>query len=938
MTEAQQREAARQFFYKWNNKGKEDEHSHLYWLEMLQDVLGVEDVMQRVNFEKKVIGSKGTVERIDVYIPETRVIIEQKSQGVALDKPQPGHDMKTPYEQAKGYDNYLPYEERARWIVLSNFQEIWIYDLNMRKPEPVKLNIADLQDKFHMLDFLTNKKTKKVTEEIELSKAAGELVGKIRDRFLTQYNDPLAKRTQKSLNILCVRLVFCFYAEDAGLFGAKDAFCTYLMQYQPKDMRGALIELFKVLDTPLNERADMYLSDELEAFPYVNGGLFSDENIVIPKITKEIKDTLIESSRFDWSKISPTIFGAVFESTLNPVTRRKGGMHYTSIENIHKVIDPLFLDDLKAELEEIRGIGVPGVQKKRISELQKKMSEMTFFDPACGSGNFLTETYVSLRRLENEALRLKVAADRKIMTGQISFGFDEESPIQVSIHQFYGIEINDFAVAVAQTALWIAESQMMKETEDIIHSSMDFFPLKTYKGVTEGNALRLDWEKVIPIKGDSQTFCYGNPPFVGYSLQSKEQKADILSLYVDEKGRPYKTAGKIDYVAGWYWKAAELMYKHPKIRSAFVSTNSITQGEQVAGVWKPLYDRFGIHIDFAYRTFIWDSEADQMAHVHCVIVGFSVEKVSRKKTLYTENTAIEANNINFYLVDAADIFIESERRPLCDVPQMISGNRPTDGGYLILSPEEKDALLSAEPNAEPFIKKFMMGYEFINRKDRYCLWLADALPSDFRKLPLVRERIENCRLERLNSPDAGRRKLADTPHLFREQFNPDHTVVVPKVSSERRRYIPIGYIGKETIAGDKLFIIPDATLYHFGVLISNVHMAWVRAITGRLKSDYSYSIFIDYNCFVWPEVSAEQQETIIKTAKKILEIREMFPTQSLADLYDPLTMPPELRKAHTANDVAVMQAYGMPIKETDEAACVAWLMRLYQEKINEISS
>ena len=500
MTDAQQREAARQFFYRWQNRGREDEDARSYWIEFLQNVLGVENVTERVDFEKKVIGSKGTVERIDAYIPETRVIIEQKSLGIPLDKPQAGHGGKTPYEQAKGYDNYLPFSEKAKWIVLSNFAEIWIYDLDVKKPEPKKITLSELQSKYSLLEFLANKEKKQVSEEVELSKAAGDLVGKIRDRFLAQYNDPLTKRTQKSLNVLCVRLVFCLYAEDAGLFGKKDAFSEYLMQYEPKDMRGALIELFKVLDTPLEERADMYLSDELEAFPYVNGGLFSDENIIIPKITEEIKGTLIESARFDWSRISPTIFGAVFEATLNPQTRREGGMHYTSIENIHKVIDPLFFDDLKAELEQIRNIGVPGVQKKRIAEFQNKMSEMVFFDPACGSGNFLTETYVSLRRLENEAIRLRVAADKKITTGQISFGFEEASPIKVSIHQFYGIEINDFAVSVAMTALWIAESQMMKETEDIIHSDMDFFPLKTYKGIAEGNALRMDWAKVVPVE------------------------------------------------------------------------------------------------------------------------------------------------------------------------------------------------------------------------------------------------------------------------------------------------------------------------------------------------------------------------------------------------------------------------------------------------------
>ena len=931
MTEAQQREAARQFFYKWNNKGKEDEHSHLYWLEMLQDVLGVEDVMQRVNFEKKVIGSKGTVERIDVYIPETRVIIEQKSQGVALDKPQPGHDMKTPYEQAKGYDNYLPYEERARWIVLSNFQEIWIYDLNMRKPEPVKLNITDLQDKFHMLDFLTNKKTKKVTEEIELSKAAGELVGKIRDRFLTQYNDPLAKRTQKSLNILCVRLVFCFYAEDAGLFGAKDAFCTYLMQYQPKDMRGALIELFKVLDTPLNERADMYLSDELEAFPYVNGGLFSDENIVIPKITKEIKDTLIESSRFDWSKISPTIFGAVFESTLNPVTRRKGGMHYTSIENIHKVIDPLFLDELKEELEEIRNISVLNTQKKRLGEFQKKMSEMIFFDPACGSGNFLTETYVSLRRLENEALRLKVAADRKLMDGQISFGFDEESPIQVSIHQFYGIEINDFAVAVAQTALWIAESQMMKETEDIVHSSMDFFPLKTYKGITEGNALRIDWAKVVP--SDRLSYIMGNPPFVGARWMSKEQKSDLISVF----GKDWKGAGDMDYVCCWYKLSADMIKGRP-IRVALVSTNSVSQGGAVANLWKPLFSD-GVHIDFAYKTFVWDSEASDKAHVHCVIIGFSTLLSDKKKVIYDESGANEVSNINGYLVDADNVFIEKRMRPISDVPEIALGGQAIDDGNFILTKEEKDELLKNEPQAAQLIRPYMMGRDFINRSPRYCIWLNNASPSIIKNCPSIMERVSNVKKFRESSSRTSTLKAAERPTLFASILECEtQYVAMPKVSSENRRYIPIDYLAPEIIPGDKLFVMKNSEIYHFGILTSNVHMAWMRAVAGRLKSDYSYSNTIVYNNFPWPNPTPKQKELIEKTAQGILDARALYPDSSLADLYDPLTMPPELRKAHTANDVAVMQAYGMPIKETDEAACVAWLMRLYQEKINEISS
>lgn len=919
MTDAQQREAARQFFYRWNGKGKEDEHARSYWIELLQEIMGVENVTQRVEFEKKLVGADGNTKRIDVYIPETRVLIEQKSLGIPLDKPQAGHDSKTPYEQAKYYDNYLPFNEKARWIVLSNFAEIWVYDMNMKVPVPVKLTLADLQSKYHVLDFLVNKETKKITEEVELSKAAGELVGKIRDRFLTQYNDPLAKRTQKSLNILCVRLVFCFYAEDAGLFGKKDAFCAYLMQYQPKDMRGALIELFRTLDTPLDKRADLYLSDELAAFPYVNGGLFSDENIVIPKITQEIKDTLVESSKFDWSKISPTIFGAVFESTLNPETRRAGGMHYTSIENIHKVIDPLFLEELKEELKEIEQIAVPAAQKKKLDAFQKKLSELVFLDPACGSGNFLTETYISLRRLENRALLLKVAADKKMVTGQISFGFDEGSPIQVSIHQFYGIEINDFAVAVAQTALWIAESQMMKETEDIIHQSMDFLPLKEYKGITEGNALQIDWVKIVPV--EKLSYIMGNPPFVGYTMQTKEQKEDLAQ---------FTKAKNIDYVAGWYFKATDIMKQVPRVRTAFVSTNSITQGEQVGVIWRQLIDS-GIRIFFAHRTFIWDSEAADKAHVHCVIIGFTYAH-DAIKTIYDGESVIKVENISPYLVDAPSIIVDRINKPICNVPELGIGNMPIDDGNYLFSPEEKEEFVKKEPQAEKFFHLWLDSRGFINNKPKYCLYIGNCSPAEIKSIPSVMERVEKVRNFRMSSKRAATLKMADYPTKFATENIPVSTyIAVPEVSSERRRYIPMGFLAPDVLCSNKLRITHEASLYHFGILTSNVHMSWTRAICGRLKSDYDYSIKLVYNAFPWPDPTPEQRKKIEQTAQGILDARALYPDSSLADLYDPLTMPPELHKAHQRNDAAVMQAYGMPIKETDEAACVAWLMRLYQE-------
>ena len=652
MTDAQQREAARQFFYRWNGKGREDEDARSYWIEILTNIIGVDRVTERVDFEKKVIGPDGNTKRIDAYIPETHVLIEQKSLGIALDKPQAGHDGMTPYEQAKMYDNGLPFEEKARWIVVSNFAEIWIYDMNQRKPEPVKLTLSDLQMKYHMLDFLTNRETKQVTDEMKLSLDAGRLVGQIYDAFLKQYKNPEDPETLKSLNKLCVRIVFCLYGEDAGIFGKKGMFHDYMAQFDAAHARKGLRDLFRVLDQKPEDR-DPYLADDdplLAAFPYVNGGLFSDENIEIPPFTDEIMGLILReaSDNFDWSEISPTIFGAVFESTLNPETRRSGGMHYTSIENIHKVIDPLFLDDLKAELEEIKQISVAKTQEKRLRELQDKLAGLSWLDPAAGSGNFLTESYLSVRKIENEILSL-------LSHGQITMGFENISPIKVSISQFYGIEINDFAVTVARTALWIAENQMMKATEDIVHMSLDFLPLKTNAHIVEGNALRMDWNDVVPK--EKLNYIMGNPPFVGYSLQSKEQKDDILSIYVDEKGKPYKTAGKIDYVSGWYWKASEMM-QGTTIRAALVSTNSITQGEQVSPIWNPLYSRFGIHIDFAYRTFIWDSEATLKAHVHCVIIGFSCSVNNKEKRLYYGNKFEIVTNINAYLIDYESIFVE----------------------------------------------------------------------------------------------------------------------------------------------------------------------------------------------------------------------------------------------------------------------------------------
>ncbi len=931
MTPVQQAQAAKEFAEYWQGKGNEKSDTHAFWFSLLRQVFGMENPEQNVDTEKPV--PLDHMSYIDIYIPATKVLIEQKSITKDLNKGyvQSDEQILTPYQQAKRYANELPRDEYPRWIVTCNFAEFHIHDMNHPHDEPQVVLLKDLEKDYIRLKFLVDEKDEHIKRETEVSVKAGKLVGIIYDKLLEQYIDKDSVATLKSLNILCVRLVFCLYAEDANLFPSHTAFHDYLAQFPANQLRRALIDLFQVLDTPPEQR-DPYLDNTLKLFPYVNGGLFSADTtvagapVVIPQLTDEIKQLLLDkaSADFDWSEISPTIFGAVFESTINPETRRSGGMHYTSIENIHKVIDPLFLNDLKEEFAAIKAIPQDKQQRQKLDAFQDKLASLTFFDPACGSGNFLTESYVSLRRLENEVIALREK-------GQAVLG-DFANPIKVDIHQFYGIEINDFAVSVATTALWIAEQQMLQETEKIASFHIDALPLKAYHNIHEGNALRLDWSEVIAP--DKLNYIMGNPPFVGYSLQSKEQKDDMLSIYVDEKGKPYKTAGKIDYVAAWYWKAAQLMQVNPAIRAALVSTNSITQGEQVAAIWKPLFDRFGIHIDFAYRTFRWDSEADIKAHVHCVIIGFSSSirpESNSVKTIYlSETQSIPAANINPYLMDASEVWIDNIGKPLCNVPTMLSGNRPSDGGHLLLSEEEKAEIEKKEPQAAKYIKQFMMGYEFINGIKRYCLWLVGVSPTELRQMPLIYERVRLCKEERLKSPDSGRVKLAETPTLMREQLNPSRFIAIPKVSSQNRRYIPMDYLDNSVIAGDKLFMIPDASLYHFGVLTSNVHMSWMRVVCGRLKSDYSYSINIVYNNFPWPTPTDEQKARIEQTAQAILDARAKYPDCSLADLYDEVTMPPELRKAHQENDRAVMAAYGFDIKMS-EPACVAKLFEMYQE-------
>ena len=915
MVPVQQQKAAKEFAERWQGKGYEKGESQKFWTTLLTEVFGIEHVDSFLLFEQQV--KLDHTSFIDGFIPSTKVMIEQKSLGKNLAEgiKQSDGSVLNPFQQAKRYAAELPYSQRPRWIVTCNFAEFWVYDMEQPNGEPQKILLKDLEKEYYRLQFLVDEGNEHLKREMEVSVKAGNLVGVIYDKLLEQYgaDDP---ETLRSLNILCVRLVFCLYAEDAGLFNNRTAFHDYLNAYPSQKLRRALVDLFEVLDTPLAER-DKYLEDDLGAFPYVNGGLFSDKTIEIPQFTDELKQLILEdaSADFDWSEISPTIFGAVFESTLNPETRRSGGMHYTSIENIHKVIDPLFLDDLKDEFGKIQEMKQAAPRKQALATFQDKLASLTFFDPACGSGNFLTETFLSLRRLENKVIQAMFGGEN-VLTFDIL--------IKVNISQFYGIEINDFACTVAKTALWIAESQTLKETSAIAGRAIDFLPLKTNAYIHEGNALRIDWSEVIAP--DKLNYIMGNPPFVGASMMSAEQKEEAVAIF----GK-VKLSNSIDFVGAWYHLAAKMMSQNSHIKAALVSTNSITQGEQVAALWQPLFDRYGIHIDFAYRTFRWDSEADIKAHVHCVIIGFSISGNNAKRLYLSNLQTVPASNINPYLIDAPDVFIESRSIPICNVPKLTKGNQPSDGGNLILSEEERAAFIKNDPSIECCIRRYVGAKDYLNNNEiRYCLWLRNIPLSVYVKNKDIYQRLEAVREMRAASTAAPTRQAANKPALFFSMPQTESTyMVIPRVSSERRRYIPIGFMPPEIIAADSLSIIPDATLYHFGVLTSNVHMAWMRVVCGRLKSDYRYSGSVVYNNFPWCQPTEEQKARIEATAQAILDARAKYPDCSLADLYDEVTMPPELRRAHQENDRAVMAAYGFSTKMT-ESECVAELFKLYK--------
>ena len=1035
------RQSARKFREFWTlAKDSEVGGYQKFWLSLLGDVLGMDDVMSRISFQSPV-QLKDTTKFLDAWIPETRVLIEHKARGVKLGAPQAGHGGKTPFEQALEYNIARPYSEKARWIVTCNFSEIWVYDMDHPLEDPQKILLANLPKEVSRLGFLVDTSVKTVREkEMDISIKAGRIVGELYKALLKRYrltpicsdgstnvppdgksdtDEAVAKASDESelniklaaLNRLCVRLVFCFYAEDAEIF-PKDCFWKLLSETPARFLRDRIIRLFRTLDTPEGER-DPYLEPELAAFPYTNGGLFRGvSDAEIPPLDDEIRELLIKSSDFDWRDISPTIFGALFESTLNPETRRAGGMVYTSVENIHKVIDPLFMNDLKAELESIKSERAIAVRRAKATAFQDKLGSLSFLDPACGSGNFLTETFLSLRKLENEA----IVIGERLKPGEVLLNLD--GIVKVSIKQFHGIEINDFAVSVAKTAMWISEAKMLNETANILHAPPKYLPLHDYDGIVEGNALRMDWGDLLAAKNAENAkigfdYIMGNPPFSGARWMGKSQKDDMLSVF----GKDWQGVGDLDYVTAWYKKAMDCVLaaknadeakdsENASLRQtkvAFVSTNSICQGGAVANLWKPMFAQ-GLEIDFAHRTFRWDNESFEKAHVHCVIVGFHVRKETptvgalaqtlarptgsatpnlpsaalrcipapqlcvshpqnrrsvsvasdeselKTKTIFDGDRAIPATHINGYLMDAPDAWIESRTKPLCDVPQIGIGNKPIDGGNYLFIEEEKLAFLAKEPQAAKHFHHWYGADEFLYGAPRYCLWLGDCSPTELFSMPECLKKVQAVRDYRLASKSPGTRKIAEKPTRFHvENFPKSHYVVIPEVSSEKRRYIPMGYLSPEVLCSNKLRIMPDATPFHFGVLMSSVHNAWVRAVCGRLETRLDYSINIVYNNFPWPaclatknaEDAKEEDESlrtlrslrqkIEQSAQAILDARAKYHDATLAQMYgDKMYLFPELVAAHEANDRAVLAAYGLK-PDTPEPEIVAHLFGLYAE-------
>jgi len=894
-TEIETRASA--FQKNWRDNAGNEKQDDLKFIEQFLTIFGVD--WQTGYPQHQIFMPNGTPNYIDYFLPG-QILIEMKSKGKSLD---------SAHTQAMNYVQALKPEETPQLVMVCDFDQVRVF--NYQKKHPYKpFKVSELRKYVRIFRLLAGYGgADEPKTEIELNTDASYKLARLHDALKEK------NYTGHPLEVYLVRLLFCLFADDTGIF-EKSTFRKYIEDSNPdgSDLSMRMMMLFSILDTPPENRMTN-LSEELKRFRYIDGSLFREP--LPPAIfDAKMRSILLDCCDFDWTQISPAIFGAMFQGVMNPQERRELGAHYTSEENILKVIKPLFLDELEEEFD--RSISTSA----ELRAFQDKLASLTFLDPACGSGNFLIITYQRLRELEFKVL--------KLLHSNLQYDFITDHT-RVSLNQFYGIEIEDFPCEIAKVSMLLMKHLMDQEVSAYFGTNFIDFPIKDNANIVRGNALRLDWNDVVPAY--KLDYIMGNPPFVGYSNQTSDQKEDIRKTYLKANGKPFESAGKIDYVAGWYFKASQYMVG-TKIQAAFVSTNSICQGEQVADVWKPLFDRFNITINFAYRTFKWSNEAKGKAAVHCVIVGFSQAIKSEKTIFESSGQAIGVKTINPYLVEGPDIFITSRSKPIAKVTTMVYGSKPTDGGHLLLTLQEREEIIQKCPEAQSLIRPFLGAKEYIQRIPRYCIWLHNVSPARYSGFSPIMERIRKVREFRLTSDKAKTREDASTPMLFQEIRQPDtEYILVPRVSSENRLYVPLGFISPDVICGDQNLMIPNATLFEFGVITSSTHMAWMRTVAGRLEMRYRYSAQIVYNNFPWPNPTPAQKEKIERTAQAILNARERYPDASLADLYDELTMPSDLRKAHQANDKAVWEAYGKPWPLDDEPACVAYLMELYKQLI-----
>jgi len=864
-----------EFTKRWEGTTDERAESQTFWNEFFT-VFGV-DRRRVAAFEKFVHKGEGKTGFIDL-LWKGSLLIEQKSRGKDLDKA---------HTQAKDYFDGLKDKELPRFILVSDFDRFKLYDLDKNDEVVADFQLKDFPKQIKTFGFLAGYQIKEIKAEDPINIKAAEKMAQLHDSLKSIGYEG------KDLEVYLVRLLFLLFAEDTGIF-ERNLFLDFLLDHTAEDgsdLAANLAQLFETLDTPKDKRLKN-LPEHFALFEYVNGKLFA-ERLTMAGFDEQMRDQLIEASHLDWSGISPAIFGSLFQGVMDSEERRRLGAHYTSEPNILKLIDPLFLDDLKAEFKDCNN-------KKKLEKFHEKLGSLTFFDPACGCGNFLVTTYKELRLLELEVLKA-IYKDQQVM--------GVEHLILINVDQFYGIEIDEFPAQIAQVAMWLTDHQMNLLVSEAFGEYFARLPLVTAPTIIHGNSLEIDWESVVPKK--KLSYIMGNPPFVGAKFQNTEQKTDMKRVFSG-----VKSAGILDFVTAWYLKAAQYI-QGTAIEVAFVSTNSITQGEQVGVLWGELLERWDIKINFAHRTFSWTSEARGKAAVHCVIVGFGLMDKKTKRLFEYEDikgnpVEIKTRSINPYLIDGPLLALKNRSKPICNIPGIRIGNKPIDGGNYLFLPYEKDEFLAKEPAAKEFMFRWMGAEEYINGKERWVLWLGDCPPEKLRKMPLSMERIKAVRAIRLASKSEPTRKIAETPTRFHvENFPKSEYLLIPKVSSERRKFIPIGFLPPEVIASDLVFISREARLFDFGILSSTMHMAWMRFTAGRLKSDYRYSVGIVYNNYPWPNEPKETDvKAIEKAAQAVLDARKNHPGSTLADLYDPLTAPKDLLTAHKALDKAVDKAYG----------------------------